>query len=260
MVFVRSFLFNLAFYAVSAIMMIGALPLLALGSRRANRSAMLLWTRVVLFLLRTLAGTRWEVRGLDNIPPGGAILAAKHQSAFETFALFPYVDGLTVVMKRQLMFIPLFGWYANKTGMIAIERKRGSATLRALVGQVREAMARGWRILFFPEGTRRTPGAEPAYQVGVAHLYRALNTAVVPVAHNSGLYWPRRKFLHYPGVVIVEFLPPIAAGMPPREFLKALEIAIETASDRLLVEAWRATPRPPFPPSAAAKVDLLAGA
>src|SRR4029078_3832993 len=142
MVFIRSLLFNLAFYAVSAIMMIGALPLLAFGSQEANRAAMVLWTRVVLFLLRTLAGTRWEVRGLENIPPGGAILAAKHQSACEPFALFPYVDALTVVMKRQLMFIPLFGWYANKDGMIAIERERGSATLWALVGRAREAVGR----------------------------------------------------------------------------------------------------------------------
>lgn len=257
MTFIRSLLFNIALYAVTVVLVIAGLPLLAFGSPESILRLARIWTRTALDLLRTIAGTRIEVRGLENIPKGGAILAAKHQSMGETIALFPYIGDLTVIMKRELMQIPFFGWYAARAGMIPVDRQRGSSALRTLVERVRTALGEGKRVLIFPEGTRRPPGAEPAYHSGIAHLYRSLDAAVVPVALNSGLYWPRRKFLRYPGSIVIEFLPAIPAGLPPRAFLQQLETAIETASDRLLMEAWKSQKRPPFPPVARAKVAAL---
>jgi 1-acyl-sn-glycerol-3-phosphate acyltransferase len=257
MTFVRSLLFNVVLYAVTVVMILAALPILAFGSEPNVLRLARLWTGIVLSLLRAIAGTRIEVRGLAHVPKGGAILAAKHQSMCETVALFPHVGDLTVIMKRELMRIPFFGWYAARAGMIPVDRDRGSSALRTLVGRVRTALGEGKRVLIFPEGTRRPPGAEPAYQSGIAHLYRSLDAVVVPVALNSGLYWPRRKFLRYPGTIVIEFLPPIPPGLAPRAFLKELETAIEAASDRLLQEAWKSRKRPPFPPVARARVAAL---
>ncbi|MEO8666959.1 MAG: lysophospholipid acyltransferase family protein [Bauldia sp.] len=255
MIFVRSLLFNIAFYIVSVVMNVGAAPyLLLFGSERANLAGVTLWSNIMLFLLRVICGTRVEMRGLENIPEGGAVLAAKHQSTFDTFVLFPSVADLTVVLKRELMRIPFYGWYAGRSGMIPVDRDKGPSALRDLAARVRSALAGGRRVLIYPEGTRRTPGAEPEYQSGVAHLYHALKVPVVPVATNSGLFWPRRKFLRYPGTIVLDFLPPLAAGQAPRAFLKELEASIEGASDRLLLEAWRAKHPPPFPASAAARV------
>jgi 1-acyl-sn-glycerol-3-phosphate acyltransferase len=237
MLFLRSLLFNVALYLVTIVMILGTWPLAFLGSPAANRRLARNWAKTCLALLRAIVGTKVEVRGLDNLPAGGAILASKHQSMFETFALFPFIDDLTVVMKRELMHIPFFGWYARRAEMIPVDRDRGPSALRALAARVEDAVTAGRRVLIVPEGTRRPPGAEPAYRTGIAHLYRALDAPVVPAALNSGLFWPRRKFLRHPGTIIVEFLPAIPPGRPPKRFLAELQEAIETASDRLAREA-----------------------
>jgi 1-acyl-sn-glycerol-3-phosphate acyltransferase len=140
-------------------------------------------------------------------------------------------------MKRVIRWFPIFGAYTIKTGMIHVDREGKTAALRALSERAREEAAKGRQIIIFPEGTRRPPGAPPAYQTGIALLYRSLNVPVVPVAVNSGVYWPRRKFLRYPGTIVIEFLPPIPPGLDSRAFLARLQAAIETAADRLLAEA-----------------------
>ena len=198
-------------------------------------------------MLRVIAGTRCEVRGRENIPTGGCLVAAKHQSMFETFALLPLVPFPTFVLKRELRSIPLFGRYTVVTGMIHVDRDKGATALRALAARAREELAKERQIIIFPEGTRRPPGAPPDYQTGIGLLYRTSTFRWCRSRVNSGLYWPRRKFLRYPGTIVVEFLPPIPPGLGTKEFLDRLETAIEHASDRLLVEASTARPRPPFP-------------
>jgi 1-acyl-sn-glycerol-3-phosphate acyltransferase len=252
--FLRSLLFNVVFYALTAVILIVTLPVFPILPQGFAMGVVRTWAKVSTLLLQVLAGTRLEVRGLENLPAGGVIVAAKHQSAFETFALIPFLRNPTVVMKEQLRWIPIFGHYTVKAGMIHVHRRGGSAALRALVERAGEELAKGREIVIFPEGARRPPGAAPDYHTGVALLYRSLGIPVVPVALNSGLYWPRRHFLHYPGTIIVEFLPPIRPGLESRAFLDQLETAIETASDRLLAEADRAHPRPPFPQEAAARL------
>ena len=195
--------------------------------------------------------------GASTSPPARRLIAAKHQSAFETFALLPLLAFPTMVMKVELRRIPLFGQFSVAAGMILVDRAKGGAALRDMIHRGREEAAKGRQIVIFPEGTRRPPGAPPAYQSGVALLYKGLDLPVVPLALNSGLYWPRRSFLKYPGTMIVEFLPPIEPGLDSKTFLGRLETAIESGSDRLLVEAARTRPQPPLPPPARERLAEL---
>lgn len=250
----RSALFTGAFFLTTTIMAIVGAPLLLIASERLAIGYARLWARTILFLLRALAGIRVEVRGRANIPLGAALVAAKHQSAFETLALFPILPAPTLVMKSELRRIPLFGRFAEIAGMIEVDRAKGSTALRDMVHRCREEAAKGRQIVIFPEGTRRPPGAEPAYQPGIALLYKGLGLPTVPVALNSGLYWPRRSFLKYPGTIVIEFLPPVESGLDSRAFLARLEAAIEAASDRLLVEAAGSSRAPPLPPQAVARL------
>jgi 1-acyl-sn-glycerol-3-phosphate acyltransferase len=139
-------------------------------------------------------------------------------------------------MKRSMRWLPIFGQYTIKTGMIHVDREGKTAALRGLAERARQEIAKGREIIIFPEGTRRAPDAPPDYQSGIALLYRTLNVPVVPIALNSGLYWPRRQFLHHPGTIVVEFLPAIPPGLDSRAFLAKLKESIETASKRLLAE------------------------
>ena len=252
MLFLRSLVFNVAFYIVTAVMLIGTLPLFFILPQSFGMGVVRNWAKACLWLHRNIAGTTFEVRGYDNLPPGGVLVASKHQSFFETFALIPLLKNPTIVMKRSIRWWPVFGQYTIKTGMIHVDREGKTAALRALSARAREEIDKGREIIIFPEGTRRAPDAPPDYQTGIALLYRTLGVPVVPVALNSGYYWPRRSFLRLPGKIVIEFLPAIPAGLDSRHFLSRLEDAIETASRRLGEEAKSALP-PGAPHSADAK-------
>lgn len=252
--FLRSLAFNVAFYLVTTVMLFATLPFYFFLPQAKAMGVVRAWHRTNAWLLRVLGGVKSEVRGLENLPPGGCLVASKHQSAWETLTLVPVLPDPTFVMKAEIGKIPLFGWYTVHAGMIHVHREGKASALRALIERAREELAKGRQIVMFPEGTRRTPGAPPAYQTGIALLYRTLGVPVVSVALNSGLYWPRRKFMRYPGTIILEFLPPIPPGLDTKTFLARLESAIESGSDRLLKEAAKADPPPPFPREAAARL------
>jgi 1-acyl-sn-glycerol-3-phosphate acyltransferase len=250
MILLRSLIFNVVFYLVTALMAVAALPLFVLSPDRAGGWIVRVWASTGIYLLRAVVGTRLIIRGVENIPSGGALIAAKHQSMFETFALFTAVRRASIVMKRELARIPLWGWYAVRAGMITVKRDEGTSALRRLAIDVGKAIERGRRVVIFPEGTRRPPGAETDYRGGIGHLYRRTAVPVVPVALNSGLFWPRRQFRRYPGTLVIAFLPPIAPGLKTRDFMTRLENEIETASAALLIEAAQAEPQPPLLPDA----------
>ncbi|SDB25873.1 1-acyl-sn-glycerol-3-phosphate acyltransferase [Bauldia litoralis] len=253
----RSLVFNIAFYLVTTVMLIvGIVPFLLMPQRTGVAFAKL-WGTVCTFLARVLGGIRLEVRGREHIPQGAAIVAAKHQSAYETFALIPTLAFPTFVIKRELRQIPLFGLYTTAAGMIHVERGGGSAALRALVARAREEIAKQREIIIFPEGTRRAPGAPPDYHFGVSFMYKALGVPVVPVALNSGLFWPRRKFLRYPGTIVIEYLPPIEPGLDTKDFAERLEKAVEEASDRLIAEAAAAPNPPPLSDAARSRIATI---
>jgi len=231
----RSLLFNALFYLNLIVQMILALPTIALPSA-FQRAFIRSYARSSLWLLRVICGIEVEWRGLEKIPKGACIVACKHQSLWDTFALYAVLENPTYILKRELMWIPLFGWHMWKAGQIPIDRRAGLVALARMTARAKQELERSRQIVIFPEGTRRPPGAEPSYKPGVAYLYDKAGVPCVPLALNSGLYWPRRSLLRFPGTVVVEALDPIPAGLDRRAFLSRLQSALEEASDRLFRE------------------------
>lgn len=229
----RSRLFDLAFYALTALLCILYLPLL-LAPRRVMVRFVLLWLRGVAFLERHVLGLHYRVEGLEHLPPAPCLIAAKHQSAWETLKLHLLLRDPAVVMKQELLRLPLFGWYLTKAGNIPIDRKAGANTLRSMLAAAEPAAAAGRDIALFPQGTRLAPGETAPYQrAGVAALYDKLALPLVPMALNSGLFWPRGGGVKRSGTVTVRFLPPIPPGLPRAEAVRRLEAELEAASDAL---------------------------
>jgi 1-acyl-sn-glycerol-3-phosphate acyltransferase len=234
----RSVAFNVLFYLNIVVHVIGGLPTF-LMPRRATLAIAKSWGRTSNILLRVVCGTTIECRGLEKIPRGALIVASKHQSVWETFTLVTLLDDPTYILKRELTWIPFFGWYLIKAGMIAVNRGARGTALTSMTEGARKELARGRQIIIFPEGTRRAPGAEPAYKYGVVRLYAETGTPCVPVALNSGLFWPRRKFLRYPGTIRLEVLDPIPPGLDRQAFAERLKRDIETATARLVAQGER---------------------
>ncbi len=241
MIVFRSVLFNFAFYVGSVLAGLLGLPLL-LGPSRYAVSFMRAVGQWNLWLLKVIAGTTYEVRGLENVPETACIVASKHQSMWETVSLIAIVKHPALVLKQELLYVPLYGLYIRKARMVAIRRSDGPKALRQMLRQAGQAAEEGRHLIIFPEGTRAAPGERNPYMPGVAGLYRHLDIPCIPVALNSGLFWPRRKLLRKPGNIIIEFLPPLPSGLSRKEFMTELETRIETATDRLLAEAGFTTP------------------
>ena len=242
MIAVRSAIFQVVFYAAFIALMIFGLPCLLLP-RRATMSLVRLWAAVSVWLLAAICGTRIEFRNLHLLPKGASILAVKHQSFLETFALITVLDDYAYVLKKELTAIPVFGWYVKATGQIGIDRDKRAATLASLQRAVREKLAAGRQVVIFPEGTRRPIGVAPVYKPGVSALVTDSDVPCTPVALNSGLFWPRRGFIRRPGTVVIEFLPPIPPGLNKRAFMSALQNAIEPATDALVAAALADCPK-----------------
>ena len=238
MIIIRSVVFNVLFYLVLAAYLMVAMPTLLLPRWGIIRLAQH-WGRVNLHLLRIVCGITVEWRGLEKIPAGACLVAAKHQSVWETFALLTLFRDPTYILKRELLWLPLFGWAAWRARMIPVDRGGGKPALAAMAAHVRDALAAGKQIIIFPEGTRRPAGAEPKYKYGIAHLYGEGIAACVPIALNSGLFWPRRQFLRYPGTITVEILDPIAPGLPIDVFFERLQRDLEAATARLVAQGRR---------------------
>ncbi len=229
----RSLLFNAVFLLWSVVMHLATLPLL-FGPGRAIYLMGWIWVRGSLLLLGAICGLRYRVEGWENLPDQPVIIAAKHQSIWETIAFCHVFRRPVFVLKQELLRIPFYGWYLNRTGMIAIDRDGGARALRRMIAEARERLDDGKHIVIFPEGTRTEPGQRRPYHPGVAALYKQLDVPVLPVALNSGLYWPARSFRQRPGVITVRLLPPLPPGLDRREFIARLEQAIEDASRALL--------------------------
>ena len=229
----RSVVFAIWMFGLAIVMGIVCLPLL-LGARRPALEAIRLWMKWVLAGLETICGLRVEVRGREHLPPGPCLIAAKHQGMLDILPPLTYLDDPAFVLKRELISIPIFGWFAKKAGMIPIDRAGQSKTIRGMMKAASEAAAQGRQVVIFPEGTRKAPGEPPDYQPGVAALYRELNVPCVPVATNSGRVWPASGLVKWPGTAVFEILPPIPPGLKRAEFMRRLEHDIETASAALL--------------------------
>ena len=232
----RALLFNIAFFGLTGVMGVLGLPML-LAPRRAVMRFGEIWARVVLVALRWIVGLSGEVRGVERIPSGGCLIAMKHQSAWDTLMLPIVLGDPAVVLKKELLLLPFYGWYARRAGSIAIDRKGGAGALRRMVADAKHAAGQGRPVVIFPEGTRTAPGETLVYHPGVAALYQALSLPLVPAAVNSGLFWGRRAFVKRPGHITMEFLDPIPPGLPRRAVMAQLEERIETATRALEREA-----------------------
>ena len=238
MIVLRSILYNVLFYVNLAVLLVVAFVAMLLPKKAVLRMAQL-WGRISVWLLRVVCGTKVEFRGLEKLPKGPLIVAAKHQSTWETFALLRLFDDFTFIVKRELMWIPIFGWCMWRGRMIPVDRGAGTQALNDMLARAKEEIQTGRQLVIFPEGTRRAPGAEPRYKFGVAHLYAEIGVPCVPVALNAGLFWPRRAFMRLPGTIVVEILDPIEPGMDKTAFMARLQDVTEAATARLLDEGRR---------------------
>jgi 1-acyl-sn-glycerol-3-phosphate acyltransferase len=232
-IFLRSLLFNLLFYPNFVVWAIIALPTLVMPRKALLRVANW-WAQSNILMMRIICNIRVEYRGAEKIPTGPLIVAAKHQSMWETISLLHFFDAPFFVLKRELLRIPVFGQYLMKADMVAIDRASGRRALMKITRRAAEEVRRGRQFVIFPEGTRRPPGAPPDYKAGVALIYTDCGVPCLPVALNSGLFWPRRTFMRYPGTLVVEFLDPLSPGLPRGEFLARIQNVIEEATDRLV--------------------------
>lgn len=236
MVAVRSLVFNLLFYVTLVVLMIVGLPMM-LGGRRGVFALASAWRAISVWLLENICGLKLEYRGVENIPPGGVLIAAKHQSFLETFALLKYTPDFAIILKRQLTYVPLFGLYLIVSKQIAIDRTRGRQALQQIVAATKPVLAAGRQVFIYPEGTRRLPGAPPRYKQGVAAIYAGSAAPCLPVAVSTGLFWRRRGFMRRPGVAVIQYLPPIAPGLDREDFAARLQGTIESACAMLNSEA-----------------------
>ncbi|MBB3996271.1 lysophospholipid acyltransferase family protein [Aureimonas pseudogalii] len=254
MTLLRSIAFQFLFYANLSGQMILYLPVFFFLPEPARWWVVKSWSRSSLWLLHHVAGTRSVLTGQERIPAGPAIVAAKHQSFWEVISILPHLEKPTFILKKELMRIPVFGWYAYGLGMIPVDRKRRGAVLPSLLAAARVAVTRGRQIIIFPEGTRAPPGAVPNYRPGIHFLYAELGLPVVPVALNSGLYWPRQAVRREPGTIRAEFLELIPPGLKRMPFIATLRERIETRSLDFLRDAFTERPDLPMSPLVAERL------
>lgn len=237
-IFIRSAAFNVGFYLSLLVHMALAIPSFFLP-RQVLFSLANSWSHSMIWMLRVFCNIHVEYRGLDKIPKGPLLVAAKHQSAWETIALLPLFRQPLFILKRELTWIPLFGLFLLKAQMIPVNRSAGVRAASKMTALARARVRDDRQLIIFPEGTRRPVGAEPRYKYGVAQVYVDCGVQCLPVALNSGLFWPRRTFLRYPGTIIVEFLDVIPPGLSRTKFLALAREKIETATAKLVEEGRR---------------------
>ena len=244
MLALRSIAYNALFYLNLILHILIAIPTFLLP-RRAFMTIAKSWGRTSNALL-AVAGIRVELRGREKIPPGALLVASKHQSFWEAFTLLTLFDDPAFIVKRELMWIPFFGWLLWKADQVPVDRRAKGGAIAGMMERARAALAEGRQIVIFPEGTRTAPDAPPSYRSGMANLYAATGVPCLPIALNSGVFWPRRKFLRYPGTIVLEVLDPIPPGLDRDAFAARLQDDIETATARLVAEGERELQRQSF--------------
>jgi 1-acyl-sn-glycerol-3-phosphate acyltransferase len=235
-IFLRSLLYNVLFYLLLVFWMLVAIPTYLMPPR-AFMAIAKAWARSSVWLMRVICNTRVEYRGLEKIPQGPLMVASKHQSMWETFALLPFFDQPLFIYKRELAWIPLFGWYLMKSKMIGVDRGGGMRSLMEMARRAPKEIRSGRQLIIFPEGTRTPVGAPPNYMTGVGQIYTSSGAPCIPVALNSGLFWPRRTFMRYPGTLVVEFLDPLPPGLSRKDFIARIMVSIEETTNRLVATA-----------------------
>jgi 1-acyl-sn-glycerol-3-phosphate acyltransferase len=232
----RSVVFNFLYIFGSLFLSIVLLWALLLPVRQCTAIISAVYGGYILFIARWVMGLKLEVRGVENLPATPCIIAAKHQSAFETLTI-PFMAQWkypVIILKKELTYLPLWGFYPRRMGLVPIDRGQGMESMRAMSAGCKQALDSGRNVAIFPQGTRVAPGIKKPYKAGLAKLYKDLDVQIVPMALNAGNFWGRNAFFKKSGTIVFEFLPPIPAGMPPLQMMDVLEQRLEAASDALL--------------------------
>ena len=231
----KSILFYFFLYIWTIFLGIIFIPFLFLPKESLYKPAYI-WIKGIFFLLKNICSITYRIEGITNIPDKDEfIIASKHQSAFETLLLFSMFQKAIFIHKYELFFIPIFGLYLKKISMVSINRLGKSSALKKMLEDSKKKISKGHSLIIFPEGTRKIPGAKPAYKTGVAGIYKELECNVLPVALNSGLYWPKNSFILKPGEIVIEFLPIIKKGLNKKDFIEQLEKTIENKTSSLII-------------------------
>lgn len=226
-VFLRSLIFNLAFMLIT--MVLGTFGILTFPAPLGwHRAIQRLWSKLCLGAAKSIVGIDLQIEGRENIPSGSVIFACKHQSAWETVMFAHVFCPCVFVLKKELLYVPIFGWFGALTHQIVLNREGGAAAVRHLIAEGKRVRSEGRSVILFPEGSRMAPGTQPPLLPGVVAMARYLDMPVVPVALNSGRLWGKRAFLKYPGVVSVKIMPAIAKDISKQALLDALHTAINT--------------------------------
>ncbi|MGB1918087.1 MAG: lysophospholipid acyltransferase family protein [Candidatus Puniceispirillales bacterium] len=233
--FLRGLIFSILFYGITAVMAIIGLPLLLLP-RPVIFFWQWLWARIMMVLLAMICGITSHIDG--DMPDGQVIYAVKHQSAWETIVLLAMLGQPVTVMKRSLLFIPLFGLYLARFGVMGIDRSKGKAALKQMIRVSQNAASTGRHLLIFPQGTRLSPDDYQPYHNGLYALYSATELPVVPVALNSGYFWSKDSISKTPGHITVRLMPSIPAGLTRQELMTKVEEVIETESRKLAPKSF----------------------
>ena len=233
MIFLRSLIFNIIL--ILSIVLIGLLSLpMLLGPRAGVAFIRDVWIKLIIGVLRVVVGLRHEVNGLENLPNQNIIIAAKHQSAWETLALHLIFQDPAIILKKELLRLPILGWFISKVGMVPINRSGGGGALKSMIEVAKRWSDSGRPIIIFPQGTRVGVDEKLRYHPGVFAIYKALELPVVPVALNSGVFWPKQSFTKQAGTIKLEIIEPIPPGLERKEFMDLLEMKIEKTSKNLL--------------------------
>lgn len=228
----RSLLFNILFFGVAGTLAVLGSPLL-LGPKRLQRRAMGLLAKLLVWIMEKTCGIEVRVSGREHLPAtGAALIASKHQSAFDTLVWFALVPDVAYVMKQELFRIPVYGAFARRAGMIGVDRDGGAKAMRQMMREAQVSAREGRQIVIFPEGTRTSAGALNEWHPGIVALASATKLPVIPVATNSGKFWARHHFIKRPGVLAISILPPLL-NVPRDELLTRLEEVIEAEQRKL---------------------------
>ncbi len=242
MIYIRSTLANIFVYGC---LLFGCVvsSLMGLFSRK---STVYFWNYfmipVTMFFLRLFAGLKIEIRGKEFMKQEGVIYASKHESALETYCMSMFIKKAVFILKKELTYIPIFGWAQHFYGMIPINRAAGGSAMKGMMKEAKDRMSKGRPIIIFPEGTRCKPGTTKGYKPGLLFIAEQLDAPVIPVALTTGLFWAKNSFLRYPGTAVIEFMEPMKAGADKKAFMAELEKRIEAKCAELNKEALEKYP------------------
>ena len=229
----KSIIFYISLIIWTLFMGIICLPYLLLPSKFLNFPTKI-WIKVIFIFLENICNIKHRIEGMENMPDESVLIASKHQSAFETLALYFYLKDCFFVHKKELFLIPVFGQYLYKSNMVSIDRSGGTKTMREMLEKVKSKLDTGNSIIIFPEGTRKTPGSKADYKTGFIGIYNHTKRKILPVALNSGLCWPKQSWVLEKGLITIKFLPTIDKGLDKKVLLNEVQNRIETASNLLL--------------------------